>query len=475
MENKPQVTSGLINSYAIANAMNTFAFTVPTLFLSMFMTDYLGISPVAMANGMFIARLVDFFVSIVAGGIIEKAHMKHGKYLSWIRLLTVTLFFGNIIQMLDTTAFIKNATGRLVIVMIFYMMFHCSMNFNATSRAAILPKICGADMEMRKRFTARQTQLGALVTIFGSAIIVPLVNFMGKATGKESIGYFIGALIFSALFVVCNIWFIKMASPYDPPEDAAAAARRTPTVGQMVESLVTNPQMLILFGCFVVFTMGNQLYTGVTTYFFRVTGNFNRYSFALTARAVCAFLASMVAPPMARKLGKKAAVVTSWSLVAVTGLIIKFFCFKNGEANIVLMTVCMCLWQAALYLYMGFMAVLYLDCGEYGYYKSGIDNRTMAVTVMNWPTKIGFMLGGSMVGWMIAWAGYDAAGGSGGAQGSFASMEKFMTTMGLVPAILAGVAAVCFFLFYKLDDKTAAEYAKANVEREAAEKAAEGK
>ena len=151
---------------------------------------------------------------------------------------------------------------------------------------------------------------------------------------------------------------------------------------------------------------------------------------------------------------------------------IKFFCFKNGEANIVLMTVCMCLWQAALYLYMGFMAVLYLDCGEYGYYKSGVDNRTMAVTVMNWPTKIGFMLGGSMVGWMIAWAGYDAAGGSGNAQGSFASMEKFMTTMGLVPAILAGVAAVCFFLFYKLDDKTAAEYAKANVEREKAESAA---
>ena len=217
MENKPQVTSGLINGYAIANAMNTFAFTVPTLFLSMFMTDYLGISPVAMANGMFIARLVDFFVSIVAGGIIEKAHMKHGKYLSWLRLLTVTLFFGNIIQMLDTTAFVKSATGRLVIVMIFYMMFHCSMNFNATARAAILPKFCGADMELRKKFTTRQTQLGALVSIFGSAIIVPLVNFMGKVTGKESIGYFIGALIFSGLFVIVNLMFVKEAAPYSSP------------------------------------------------------------------------------------------------------------------------------------------------------------------------------------------------------------------------------------------------------------------
>jgi Na+/melibiose symporter-like transporter len=123
---------------------------------------------------------------------------------------------------------------------------------------------------------------------------------------------------------------------------------------------------------------------------------------------------------------------------------------------------------------MGFMAVMYLDCGEYGYYKSGVDNRTMAVTVMNWPTKIGFMFGGSIVGYMLAWAGYDAAGGVNGAQGAFADMGKFMTTMGIIPAIGAGIAAVCIFLFYKLDDKTAAEYAKANVEREAAEKAAQG-
>ena len=44
-----------------------------------------------------------------------------------------------------------------------------------------------------------------------------------------------------------------------------------------------------------------------------------------------------------------------------------------------------------------------------------------------------------------------------------------MTTMGLIPAIAAIAGAVGILLFYKLDDKTAAEYAKANVEREKAE------
>ena len=187
---KPPVKNSLVTSYALGNAMNTMAFTVPTLFLSMFMTDYLKISPVAMANGMLIARFVDFAVSLIAGMIIEKSHFKTaGKHLGWIRLVTATLFFGNIIQMLDTSAFVGNSTVRLVIVMLFYMMFHCSMNFNATARAAILPKICGADMELRKKFTTRQTQLGAVVQIFGNALIIPLVAFMGRLTGLSPQGF----------------------------------------------------------------------------------------------------------------------------------------------------------------------------------------------------------------------------------------------------------------------------------------------
>ena len=467
--NKPKVSASLINNYALANGLNTMGFTVPTLFLSVFMTDYLGISPVAMANGMFIARLVDFFVSIIAGGIIEKAHMKHGKYLSWIRLLTATLFFGNIIQMLDTTAFVGNATVRLVIVMIFYMMFHCSMNFNATSRAAILPKFCGADMELRKKFTSRQMQMGAVVSIFGSMVIVPIVEFVGKVTGQESLGYFIAALIFSGLFVVVNLIFVRQAAPFDPPVDPNAAGRKSPTVGQMISSLFNNPQMIILFLCFTIFTMGSQLYTGVLTYFFRVTGNFSKYTIALTSRAVFSFICTLIAPPMARKLGKKAAIVTGWSMVAVAGLLLKFGSYTGGEAHIWIVIACMCLIQGAMSLYMSFQAVYWLDCGEYGYYKTGVDNRTMAVTVMNWPTKIGFMFGGSLVGYMIAWAGYNAQGGTGAAQGAFEHMDRFMTVFGLIPGIMAAIAAVGILLLYKLDDKTAAEYAKANVEREKAE------
>ena len=78
-------------------------------------------------------------------------------------------------------------------------------------------------------------------------------------------------------------------------------------------------------------------------------------------------------------------------------------------------------------------------------------------------------LGGSLASFGLAWAGYKAPAVA-GAAGTFESMDKFMTVMSLAPGITATIAVVIIILFYKLSDKQAAEYAKANVEREAAAK-----
>ena len=465
----PKLTNKHINAYALSNSFNTMAFTVPTLYLNMFMTDYLGISPVAIGTGMLIARTVDFLVSLIAGIVIEQSNMKNGKYLSWIRMLTFTLFFGNIVQMLDTSAFIGNPTIRLVIVMLFYIMFHSSMNFFATSRAALIPKMAGADMEDRKRLTTRQSQVAAATGIISSAVTLPAVELVQSITGSPSLGYTVVAAVFSCCFLVVNLIFVKLAAPFDPPAEASVQ-RKTATVKQMLSSLVTNKQMLVLFTGFTCFTIGTQIYGGLTAYYFRVTGTFSFMTIALTSRSFCALLASMVGPSIGRKIGKKGSLVLGWFIYATGAICIKAFAVNaDGSANLPVMTIAMCLCQSALNLYSIFMANYYLDCGEYAYYTTGIDNRTMAVTVMNWPTKIGFALGGSLVGYGLAWAGYTAP--TADKLASFAYMDRFMTVLGLIPAGLMILSALIILVAYKLTDAQAAEYAKANAERESAAKA----
>ena len=468
---KPKLTSKHINFYALSQGSLTMASAGTMQYVMMFCTDYLGISAAAYGTAMGLAKTFDFIVCIVAGPIIEKSNMKWGKYLSWTRILTATLFFGNIIQMLDTTAFISNPTIRLIIVCGGYMMFHGSMNFNATVRGTLVTKLAGSDMNARRQLTTRQSQVGAGVSIISSMITLPAIQLVEKLTGSPSLGYFVVALVFTCGFLFCNVTFIKLATPFDPPAPTAAA-KKTATLGEMVQSIVTNKQMLVLVLTYSIFTIGSQFYSGTTTYYFKVTGNFGFMTVALTARSICAFLASLSVPAIGKKIGKKGALVAARFGWAVGGLFIYLFALKgDGTANVIAMTIGMCFIQASTYLYMSFGVNYWLDCGEYGYYTTGKDFRGIASAVMNWPTKIGMAIGGTLVGYLVSWAGYSVPEGS--TVGQFAHMDRFMITMALIPAVLAAISGVLTMFLYKLTDDEAAQYAKANAEREAALRAEE--
>ena len=454
---KPKLTSLDINIYALAQGTLTMAFTVQTLYLTLFMTDYLGISAALVGTSMLIAKTFDFIVSLVAGIIIEKSNFKHGKYISWLRMLTATLFFGMLIQMFDTSGIIGSEVGKTIVVCLGYCMFHGSMNFNATARGAMIPKMCGADMEARKTLTTRQAQVGAVVSILGSAIILPVITSTGEVLG-ESWGYFAATVLFSTIFLICNLIFVKRAARFDPPGEQSG--KKVPTVGEMLKSIATNKQMIILVVIFSLFTIGTQIYTGVTAYYFRVvTGQFEMMTVALTARSIVGFLASLCVPAIGRKFGKKGAMVIGMSLYGISALGTWMF----GLNSMWFVIVFMCTAQSAQYIYMSMTANYYLDCGEYGYYVTGQDNRTFAVSIMNLPTKIGFAIGGSLVGYGLAWAGYEA-----GMAVTETFVSRYMMVLGLFPAIFMILAAILSIVGYKLTDAEAKKYAEANEAREKA-------
>ncbi|MBE6038052.1 MAG: hypothetical protein E7218_02455 [Anaerofustis stercorihominis] len=464
MDNKPKLTSLHVNTYALSNGLLTMASTAPMTYIMMFCTDYLGISPVAYGTAMGIAKTFDFFVCILAGPIIEKSNMKHGKYISWVRILTCTLFFGNIIQLMDTSAFISNPTIKLIIVCIGYCLFHGSMNFNATVRGSLVRKLAGANMEDRRRLTTRQSQVGAAVSIIASAITLPCISFVEGLTGSPTLGYFLVTLAFSLCFLACNIFFIKLASPFDPPAPQTAA-KQSASLKDMIEAIVTNKQMFILVLTYTLFNVGSQISAGVTTYFFRVTGTFSKYTIAITTRSIVAFIASMVIPPIGKKIGKKNSLVLGRFLWSAGALFIYIFALrKDGSANLVLMTIGMCMLRAATYTYMPFGVNYWLDCAEYGYYTTGKDMRGFAAAIMNIPTKIGMAIGGTAVGYLVAWAGYVPPVGD--KLGYFEHMNRYMMVIGLIPAVIGVAAGILTMFFYKLTDEEAAMYAKANAEKD---------
>lgn len=447
-------------AYALPGAVSAMVHQPSTQYGMLFMTEYLGIPAAAMGTAMLVAKLLDYVVSIFAGSIIEKTHSKkHGKYALWMRLTTYTLFFGSLMQLVNTTGFISSSLGRLLIVSIFYCTLHFGMNFRATSQGGILQRMAGTSMEDRKRLNARQAQIAAAVTIISGATTIPLIQFFGKQFGEAN-GYAVMVLTFGTVFLLLSYFLLfPIMKKYDLPREQAEVAK-APSVGNMFKSIITNRQMVVMFLLTTATTVGSQIYTPLLAYYFRVvTGQFSVMALLLTIRGVVGFLFSLVAPSIAKKVGKKGALI----LGSVLTIISYLGMWLLGLNYLWAMVVFACLIQGAISINACFRVNYFLDCGEYGYYATGQDNRTMALTVMNWPIKIGFLVGGSAVGFGLALIGYTA-----GMEITAEFASKFMTFMGLVPAAFSVIALFLTIFGYKLTDEQAEFYATENHKREAA-------
>ena len=126
----------------------------------------------------------------------------------------------------------------------------------------------------------------------------------------------------------------------------------------------------------------------------------------------------------------------------------------------------------AMYIFSGFGVNYFLDCGEYGYYKTGKDNRTIAMAMFNIPIKIATMLAGTMSAAALGWISFDTVSIGGGAVTP--AIEKgFMFWFTLFPAICMFVAVALMVFCYKITDKDAAMYAAENAKRDAELRAAQ--
>ncbi|QSX09456.1 MFS transporter [Alkalibacter rhizosphaerae] len=460
MEKKTVLSNFEIMSFALPNAVSAMVHLIPVMYGMMFMTEYLGISAAAMATAMLVTKLMDYGVAIFAGSIIEKTHSKkHGKYALWLRITTFTLFFGSLLQLLNTNSIIPSSIGRLIFVSIFYCTLHFGMNFRATSQGGLLQRMAGTSMETRKILNARNGQFSAMITIIFGAITIPLIEFFGGNFGEAN-GYALTIVVYGALFMALSFFMLfPVMKKYDIPREKAEI-KNVPPVRDMFKSIITNNQMIVMFFMITSMTVGTQIYTPLVAYYFNVvTGRFAVMTLLLTVQGISAFLFSLVAPAIARKLGKKGTLMFSsgLSLLCYVGI------WLLGLNNLWALVVFASLIKGAEAIYRCFAINYFLDCGEYGYYTTGQDNRTMALTVMNWPIKIGFMAGGTAVGYGLALIGYEA-----GMVVTDAFSRSFMMLFGLVPAALLAITFLLAMFAYKLTDEQSAFYAAENNKREAA-------
>lgn len=444
-----------VNRYGFYLLTSSLAAMVQMTYFTIFMTDMIGIPAAVVATTLLIARFIDLIIGILSGGIMEKVHLPWGKYRSWLLLLRWVIIFSLVCSFFDTSAW--PLAFRVGVSFIGYILLNASMSFTTNAYYALGPALAGVNLGDRNRLSARGAQFMCVAMLITSAATIPLVTFLTPYTGPAN-AYLVVAVVFGLPYIGGCQMVSNLCRECDPSgkRREQGGPVSAVTLQDMIQSVVQNKQLLVLFLSYTIYYIGMYTISGLGTYYFTyIVGNYMNMSYSMTVTMITGFLSSLVMPRLGGKLGKKRSFVLALIIYAAA-----YACVYFIGGNWILYTVMGAIGGGAVYMFTGFGVNYFVDCGEYHLYKTGKDTRMIAIAMYSVPMKIGMMLGGAVATYGLAMIGYYA-----GINVTPEFQTKFMILLSVIPAILVFIGALIMQSGYKITDEDAARYAAENERR----------
>ncbi|MCL2631982.1 MAG: MFS transporter [Coriobacteriia bacterium] len=425
----------------------------------------------------------DLPFTTVIGGVIEKVRLKiggGGKFRPWLHIFTAVLSFGIFITFTD---FIPgNEALHFATALIGLVCIAFGMTIVANAQFGIIPLMAGPSTVDRTRITTWNYRTQALTSIFTSMTSAYILTWFGTKFALP-MNYTVMGLCFGGFYIVGGQILRRTAKPFDLPEEKTPAgpARQSVKASDMVKAVTGNSQLLIYLCANMLNQFGIITNLNLVIYFWQMIIPFTHgiapaasfpamYTIAQTTTTLCNLAFSMIGPEIGKKLGKKRALevgmlgstlAASLNYFFGAGFWLRFVGFN------LIMSFSNSLWT-------GFGANYALDCGEYGYWKTGQDHRLVIMSMINVPAKIAGISGGALM-YALAAIGFDSAQVKAAAGGipafvNDAFVRKFMFLMVGIAAIFRFCAFLLMRFGYKITDEDAKMYVAENQARkEAAE------
>lgn len=451
------LSSSQVNKYGFFMLTSSLAAMVQMTFVTIFMTDMIGIPTAIVATTLLVARFIDLIIGVICGGIIEKVRMPWGKYRSWLLVLRWVIIFSLICSFFDTSGW--PVSFRIAVSFIGYFLMNAGMSFTTNAYYALGPALAGSNLNDRNRLSARGAQLMCVAMLIVSAATIPLITVLTPVTGPAN-AYLVVAVVFALPYIFGCQMVSKLCKECDPSgrRGENGMPMSIVTIKDMVQSVVQNKQLLVLFLAYTIFYIGLYTISGLGAYYFMyIVGDYMKMSVSMTITMVTGFFASLIMPRLGGKLGKKRAFVTALIVYAAAYA----FVYLIG-GNWILFTLFSAIGGGAMYLFTSFGANYFVDCGEYHLYKTNKDTRMIAITMYSVPMKIGMMLGGAVATYGLAAIGYRA-----GITVDTAFQNHFLILLAIIPAVLVLIGALIMQFGYKITDTDAARYAEENAKKAA--------
>lgn len=373
------------------------------IFLMIYFTDVLYLSPAFVGSLFFVARIWDAINDPVMGMIVDNTHNKFGKFRTWISIGTL---LNAVTLVLLFTSFNFQGTALYTYISIVYILFGMTYTMLDIPYWSWLPNLTSDPHE--------REEVGVIPRIFASSSYVvlgvvsfQLIYFFNKAFGNEAndkFGYMAGSILIALVYVgtlAITVFNVKENSSLETQNEKI-------DLKHMWTVLTTNKHLKSYIGLLLGFHLYNSAYSSFMVYYLKyVAKNLNLFS-AYSACQLAEMLGLVMFPIFARKIGRDSTYKIA-CITGVAGLSILGFSAFVAPASLVLLVLGTIGIKIGSGLVIGTITVLVADVIDYNQLQFGMRNESIICSAQTFLVKTSMAICGLLTGLSLTLLGYDAS------------------------------------------------------------------
>lgn len=426
-------------SYGCGDTACNVVFGMISTLLTLFYTDYVGVSVATVGMVMLLSRVFDGFSDVVMGLIVEKTNSKWGKSRPWILWMSIPYALSAVLLFT-----VPHTTATLQFLYMFVTYNFCTticytaINLPYGSLSAMMTRVS----EERDMLSIVRMGMSPFGRILAVTCTLPLVKLFGDTQGAWVLTMTLWAVIALILLLICFI---------NCKETVHIAAKETAEkvpIKKAFASLVCNQYF---WAVLILWMMQNVIYgiTGtILPYYCKyIFGNSTwMYSALYLTETLLIVASTFCCPVLLKKYGKRNMSLAGACLALVGQLL--FLLNPNSFAWMLLSCVIRAIGLAPLNsVVFGFLG----DVVEFGQWKTHIRQESLIFAGGSVGTKIGSGLASAGMTGLLSLAGYISST-TGEAIQPESALEMIQAIYKFGP-LLVWVVVILVLALYKLDKK----------------------
>lgn len=373
--------------------------------LTYFYTEKVGLAAGMIGTMLLIAKLFDAVTDLIMGKIMDAGHSPKGKCRPWfLRMAIPTLVM---IVMMFTVP--KNAGFgfQMGYVLVTNILLSAVVYTAIAIPYGALMAVRTASSEERGKMGTFRAAFGYIAGMFIAILLVPVTNMLGgDQAAWIKLAVILAVISFVSLLVLYKVTKenVTVQAAENSGEKAEAEKEDDVSFAEGLKLLFKNKYWVLMLIANMLMSISYALAGSGGTYYAKyILGNDNLVALLGAVGLIPTFLGFILVGPLAGKFGMMKTTV-GCAVLGAAACVVRAFtpysivsCILGGACTTFATIPMMCLFGAMVN-----------NCVEYNEWKFGKRLVGMTNSASSFGGKISGGIGGSLIGWLLGAAGYNA-------------------------------------------------------------------